>query len=224
MCRVGEPGTGRPRERWLRVVRDDEVAPPPEPPAPLAPPAGHTAPAPPAARPEDPHQWAPPAPSHPSAPPTPPAPPAARRTAPVARRPPPPRSAAAGTGAPAREAATARAAGRRWGWVIGVPAGGTGLAVGADHLMGGLDGRPALHLLIVLALPFWDTLPDRLGPRLLALAGVVAAIAAVWLLLAALRPEPWWRAEVAFGLACALVGVLAVAVSALAGPGRTVDR
>ena len=105
-----------------------------------------------------------------------------------------------------------------------MPAGGTGVAAGTDHVVGGLDGRPALHLLIVLALPFWDALPARLGSRLLAMAGVIATIAAVWLLLATLRPEAWWRAEVAFGLACALVGVATVAVSALAGPGRTVDR
>jgi hypothetical protein len=107
--------------------------------------------------------------------------------------------------------------------VVGVPAVGTAAALLGDHLLGGLDGRPALHLLVVLALPFWEALPARLGPRLLALAGLVAAVAAVWLALAGLRPEAWWRAEVAFGLACALVGTAQVAVTALAGPGRTVD-
>ena len=85
-------------------------------------------------------------------------------------------------------------------------AAGTAAAVGADQLVAGLDGDPPLHLLLALALPFWDGLPARLGPRLGVLAAVVLAIAAVWLALAGLRPEPWWRAEVSFGAACALVG------------------
>ncbi len=124
----------------------------------------------------------------------------------------------------------ARQPGRaRVGWrvgvgAVGVPVAGTGLALLGDHLLGGLDGRPALHLLIVLALPFWDALPARLGPRVLSMAGLVAATATVWLVLGSLRPEPWWRAEVSFGLACLLVAAIPVAVGALAGPGRTVDR
>ena len=43
-------------------------------------------------------------------------------------------------------------------------AAGTAAAVGADHLLAGLDGDPPLHLLLALALPFWDGLPARLGP------------------------------------------------------------
>jgi hypothetical protein len=100
---------------------------------------------------------------------------------------------------------------------------GTGAALGADRLVGGLDGRPALHLLVLLALPFWDGLPARAAPRLLVLVAVVAAVAASWLALAGLRPEPWWRAEVSFGLACALVGAADTALSVLRRPGRTVE-
>jgi hypothetical protein len=101
---------------------------------------------------------------------------------------------------------------------------GTGGALGADRLVGGLDGRPAaVHLLMVLALPFWDGLPARLGPRLLVLAAVVAAVGAAWLALAGLRQEAWWQAEVSFGLACALVGIAELVLSALWCSGRTVE-
>jgi len=108
------------------------------------------------------------------------------------------------------------------GWVLGAAALGTAGALAADHAVGALDGRPALHLLIVLALPFWDRLPVRFGPCLLRLAALVAAVAATWLLLGDLRPEAWWRAEGAFGLACALVGTGQVALSARTR--RTVGR
>ena len=116
---------------------------------------------------------------------------------------------------------------RRWagvGGVVAVAAVGTAVALAGDRLVGGLDGRPALHLLIVLALPFWDALPARLGPRLLVLVALLAAIAATWLGLASLRPEAWWRSAVSFGLACALVGGAQVAFSTLARSRRTVDR
>ena len=100
---------------------------------------------------------------------------------------------------------------------------GTGGALGADRAVGGLDGRPAVHLLMVLALPFWDGLPARLGPRLLVLAAVLAAIGAAWLALAGLRQEAWWQAEVSFSLACALVGIAELVLSALWRWGRTVE-
>jgi hypothetical protein len=77
-----------------------------------------------------------------------------------------------------------------------------------DRVAGGLDGRPALFLLIVLALPFWDGLPAGVSARLVELAVVVAAVAGCWLAVAALRPEGWWRGEVAYGLACAIVGTM----------------
>jgi hypothetical protein len=110
------------------------------------------------------------------------------------------------------------------GWVAAAAAAGTAGALAADRALGGVDGRPALHLLIVLALPVWDALPARPGPRVLALAALVAAVAASWLLLADLRPEVWWRAQVSFGLACALAGTVQVLLSVRAGPGRTVER
>ena len=106
----------------------------------------------------------------------------------------------------------------RVGWVVGTVAVGTGLAVAADALVGPVDGRPAVHLLVLLALPFWDRLPGRLPARVAVLAGIGLAVAGCWFGLAALRPEPWWRAAVSFGLACAVVG-LAHAVLAR----RTVD-
>jgi hypothetical protein len=108
--------------------------------------------------------------------------------------------------------------------LLGTVGAATVAALGIDVLLGPVDGEPPLHLLVMLALPFWDGLPARLGPRLLALAAVVAAIAAAWLALGGLRPEPWWRAEVSFGLACALVGAAQVALSARGRAGRTVER
>jgi hypothetical protein len=101
---------------------------------------------------------------------------------------------------------------------------GTAGALGIDVLLGPADGEPPLHLLVMLALPFWDGLPARLGPRVVVLAVVVAATAAAWLALAGLRPEAWWRAEVSFGLACALVGTVQAALSARGRAGRTVER
>jgi hypothetical protein len=83
---------------------------------------------------------------------------------------------------------------------------GTGVTAVADALVGRLDGKPQAYLLVALALPFWDLLPRRLPLRLGAVALLVAALAAAWFGIAMLRPQPWWRAEAAFGLACALVG------------------
>jgi hypothetical protein len=108
--------------------------------------------------------------------------------------------------------------------LLGTVGAGTAATLGTDVLLGPLDGEPPLHLLVVLALPFWDGLPARLGPRVLVLTAVVGATAAAWLALAGLRPEPWWRAEVSFGLACALVGTVQAALSARGRAGRTVER
>jgi len=83
---------------------------------------------------------------------------------------------------------------------------GTAVAALVDWLLGGLDGRPAFFLLVVLVLPFWDGLAARVAARLAELAAVVAAVGAVWLVVAAVRPEGWWRAEVAYGLACGIAG------------------
>jgi hypothetical protein len=101
---------------------------------------------------------------------------------------------------------------------------GSAAAVGADALVGRLDGGPPAYLLLVLALPFWDLLPRRLPFRLGAMALLVAAIGAVWLGVAMLRPEPWWRAEIAFGVSCALVGAAHVVLLAAIGRRRTVDQ
>ena len=71
---------------------------------------------------------------------------------------------------------------------------------------------------MVFALPFWDGLPARVSARL-AGAAVVVSVAALWLAVAAVRPEGWWRGEVAYGLACGVVGT----AHALAGRRRTVE-
>jgi len=207
--RVVDPATPRPRERWLRVVRDDEV-PAGDPDAPPARPAPAASAAPVA-----------PAPAAPA----PPTPGAARpgrqaRSAPAAVA---PAGGVAGVGGRPAAVDARRGWVGRLGWTLGASGLGTGAALGADRLVGGLDGRPALHLLVLLALPFWDGLPARPGPRLLVLAVVVAAVAATWLALAGLRPEAWWGAEISFGLACALVGATEVALSARHRPGRTVE-
>jgi hypothetical protein len=110
--------------------------------------------------------------------------------------------------------------GRRVGWGWAAAAVATAAAALVDRLVGGLDGRPAIFLLVVLALPFWDRLPTRVTARLAELAAVVAGLAVVWLALAALRPEGWWRAEVAYGLACGIAGT----AHALASRRRTVER
>ena len=102
----------------------------------------------------------------------------------------------------------------RGGWGGGGVAVGTALGAGLDRIVGGLDGKPALFLLVLFTLPFWDRLPARLAARLATLAGLVAAVAAVWLAVAAARPEGWWRGEVAFGLACAIVGTVHALVTA----------
>ena len=96
--------------------------------------------------------------------------------------------------------------GRRVGWVWAAVIAGTAVAALVDRLLGGLDGRPAFFLLVVLVLPFWDGLVARVAARLAELAAVVAAVGAVWLVVAAVRPEGWWRAEVAYGLACGIAG------------------
>ena len=83
---------------------------------------------------------------------------------------------------------------------------GTAVATVLDRIVGGLDGRPALFLLVVLALPFWDGLPARVTTRLAEPAAVVAAVALLWFGIAALRPEGWWRAEIAYGIGCGIAG------------------
>jgi hypothetical protein len=101
---------------------------------------------------------------------------------------------------------------------------GTGVAAVADGMVGRLDGGPPAYLLLVLALPFWDLLPRRLPARIGVLALLVAAIAAVWLGVCLLRPEGWWRGEVAFGIGCAVVGAGHVLVLAALSRRRTVER
>jgi len=95
---------------------------------------------------------------------------------------------------------------RRVAWAWMGAAAGTAVATAVDRAVGGLDGRPALFLLVVLALPFWDGLPERIGTRLAELVAVVAAVAVLWFGLAGLRPEGWWRAEIAYGIACGIAG------------------
>ena len=129
-----------------------------------------------------------------------------------------PRGGASAYRAEAGQRPTARRPGRGIGWLWAGVVAGTVAATGLDRIVGGLDGKPALFLLVIFALPFWDALPARLPARLAVLAGLVAAVAAVWLALALARPESWWRGEVAFGLACAIVGT----VHALASARRTV--
>lgn len=103
---------------------------------------------------------------------------------------------------------------------VGLVAVASGTAAAIDAVVGELDGAPAVFLLVLFALPLWDRLPARVSHRIALLALVVAAVGAGWLGLAAARPEPWWRAEVAFGLACAAVGT----VHALLPRRRTVVR
>jgi hypothetical protein len=55
--------------------------------------------------------------------------------------------------------------------------------------------------------------------RMVELAAVVAAVAVLWVALAALRPEGWWRAEIAYGLACGIAGT----AHALLSRRRTVE-
>jgi hypothetical protein len=110
--------------------------------------------------------------------------------------------------------------GRRVGWVWAGAAAGTAVAAAIDRFVGAFDGRPALFLLVVLALPFWDGLSVRVSARLAELAAVVAAVAVLWLAVAAVRPEGWWRGEIAYGLACAIVGTGHVLLSRR----RTVER
>jgi CBS domain containing-hemolysin-like protein len=93
------------------------------------------------------------------------------------------------------------------------------VATVVDQVVGGLDGRPALFLLVVLALPFWDGLPSRVGTRYAELAAVVVAAAVVWFGVALLRPEGWWRAEIAYGIACGIAGT----AHALLSRRRTVE-
>jgi hypothetical protein len=110
--------------------------------------------------------------------------------------------------------------GRRIGWVWTGAAVGIAVAALVDRLVGGWDGRPALFLLVVLALPLWDGLPARVTVRLAELAAVVVSVAALWLAVAAVRPEGWWRGEIAYGLACGIVGTAHAVLSRR----RTVER
>jgi hypothetical protein len=110
--------------------------------------------------------------------------------------------------------------GRRIGWVWAGASVGTAVAALVDRLVGGWDGRPALFLLVVLALPLWDGLPARVTVRLAELAAVVVSVAALWLAVAAVRPEGWWRGEIAYGLACGIVGTAHAVLSRR----RTVER
>jgi len=96
---------------------------------------------------------------------------------------------------------------------------GTAAAVGADALAGGVDGRPAVYLLVLFLPPFWDRLPARVSARTGVLAAVAAAVAAGWYGLAAVHDAGWWPAG-SFGLACAIAGTIPVLV---ARP-RTVER
>jgi hypothetical protein len=104
---------------------------------------------------------------------------------------------------------------RAVGMLVAVVGLGTGGAVLADRVVGMPgDGHPALYVLVALALPFWDALPDRLGPRIAVVAAVIAAVAAVWLGLSTLAAPTWWRAQVAFGVACLLVGTAHLVLAA----------
>lgn len=92
---------------------------------------------------------------------------------------------------------------------------GTAAALGVDAVIGGLNGLPPAYLLVFLASPIWDLLPGRLPARLAVIALDTAATIGVWFLVAALPMQRWldvqrgyWRAEIAFGLACLLVGAL----------------
>jgi hypothetical protein len=132
--------------------------------------------------------------------------------------------------------ATPRRVGRRWAGlrragVIGDVAElvalvvvGVTVALAVDGFVGPLDGRPPVHAFLVLALPFWDRLPRRIPVRLAEIAIMLAAVGAVWLGLAALRPQSWWRAEIACGLACALVGAARILLAAALAGRRTVKR
>ena len=108
---------------------------------------------------------------------------------------------------------------RRVGWAWAAATVGTAVATVVDRVVGGLDGRPALFLLVVLALPFWDGLPARATTRLAEVVAVVAVVAVLWFGLAALRPEGWWRAEIAYGIACGIAGT----AHALLSRRRTVE-
>lgn len=99
---------------------------------------------------------------------------------------------------------------------------GTAAAFAADRALGAPDGHPPLHVLVLLALPFWDALPARPARRVAATAALTAAVALLWLLLGGLRPEPAWRDQLSFGLACALVGAAQLALSSARRRRRTV--
>jgi hypothetical protein len=104
-----------------------------------------------------------------------------------------------------------------------VVAGGTGVGLLADRLVGGLDGGPPAYLLVALALPFWDLLPAGLQRRLPALAGLVALLAAAWWGFAQVSTAGWWRGEGAFGLSCLLVGALPAVLLVVGDRRRTVQ-
>jgi hypothetical protein len=187
-----------PRERWLRVVRDDEPPPPPPPDEPT---------------------------------PSPPPPPAPRVPKPLPGPDPAPAVNVAGSRPTTPGRAGPRWAGLRRAGVVGditelivlVVVGAT-VALAVDGFVGPLDGRPPVHAFLVLALPFWDRLPRRIPVRLAEIAIMLAAVGAVWLGLSALRPQSWWRAEIACGLACALVGAARILLAATLAGRRTVKR
>jgi hypothetical protein len=109
--------------------------------------------------------------------------------------------------------------------LLAVVVGGTGMGLLADRLVDGLDGGPPAYLLVALALPLWDLLPRRPLERIGVLVGLVAGIAAVWWVVGRLRPEGWWRGEVAFGIGCAVVGALPAVLLAIQDRrARTVGR
>jgi len=72
---------------------------------------------------------------------------------------------------------------------------------------------------VVRAVAFWGGWPARIGTRLVELVAVVTAVAVLWFGLAALRPEGLWRAEIAYGIACAIAGT----AHALLSRRRTVE-
>ncbi len=94
--------------------------------------------------------------------------------------------------------------------VLAYTAAGTGVATAADALARPLDGRPALFLLLLLALPLWDLMPARPLARIGTAVSACCAVAALWYLFAMAWAEPWWRGEGAFGVACLVVGWTAV--------------
>jgi hypothetical protein len=107
--------------------------------------------------------------------------------------------------------------------VLGVVVAGTGVATICDALVRPVDGNPAVYFLLLLALPLWDRLPARVGPRIGVIAGSWIAIAAFWYVLA-LRGDAWWRGAGAFGVATLMVGWAAVLASTAHARAATLPR